>query len=147
MPCATPDDYLALLNTGVYPKGQNKILRAQYIEVFRANAIAFPDAIQTAHQELITSPFVALTFPDPPAGGYTAPVTGTFIANSAIGNNITKITCRNASASPVGLDSPNASATVIVSSTGNPLRVSCTATDSQGNKGRALRPMVINDAP
>ena len=145
--CASPDEYLALLATGIYPKGQNKILRAQYIEAFRANVIAFPDVIQTAHQELITSPFVALVFSDPPAGGYTAPVTGTFIANSAIGNDITKIACSNASVSPSGLGTPNASATVVVSQTGDPLRVRCTATDAMGNRGRALRPMVVNAGP
>jgi len=147
MPCASSDDFLALLETGIYPKGQNKILRAQYIEAFRANVNAFPAAIQTAHQELITSPFVALVFADPPAGGYTAPVTGTFIADSAIGNDIKRITCRNASVSPAGLGSPNASATVVVSRTGDPLRVSCTATDTTGNRGRALRPMVVNAGP
>ncbi|HYW71937.1 MAG TPA: hypothetical protein VE961_12940 [Pyrinomonadaceae bacterium] len=145
MPCSTSDDYLALLNTGIYPKGPNKILRAQYIEVFRANVNAFPPAIETAHQELITSPFVSLAFPDPPAGGYPAPVTGSFTANSAVGNNITRISCRHAAVSDVvGLGTLNASATVTVSLTGDPLRVSCTATDSLGNRSRALRQMVIS---
>jgi hypothetical protein len=145
MPCATSDDFLALLNTGIYPKGENKILRAQYIEAFRANVNAFPAAIQTAHEELITSPFVALNFPDAPAGGYTAPVTGTFITNSAVGSDIKKITCRHASVSDiVGLGTVNASATVTVSNPGDPLRVSCTATDSAGNRNRALRLLVIN---
>jgi hypothetical protein len=148
MPCATSDDYLALLNTGIYPKGQNKILRAQYIEVFRANVNAFPPAIQTGHEELITSPFVALTFPDPPAGGYTAPVTGSFTASSAVAVDIKKITCRHASVTNVvGLDTINASATVTVSTAGDPVRVSCTATDVDGNRGRSLRLMVINPGP
>jgi len=145
MPCATSDDYLALLNTGIYPKGQNKILRAQYIEVFRANVNAFPPAIQTAHEELITSPFVALTFPNPPAGGYPAPVTGSFTASSEVGSDIKKITCRHASViNVVGLGSADASAAVSVSTAGDPVRVSCTATDAAGNRSRSLRLMVIN---
>ena len=145
MPCSTSDDYLALLNTGVYPKGENQMLRAQYIEVFRANANAFPAAIQTAHEELITSPFVTLKFPDPPPGGYTAPATGSFLASSAVGNDITRIICRHAAVSNVvGLGSVNATATVTVSTPGDPLRVSCTAADSGGNRSRALRLMLIN---
>jgi hypothetical protein len=44
---------LTLLRTGIYPLGQSNNLRAQYIEVFPANAIAFPDDIQQAHFELV----------------------------------------------------------------------------------------------
>ena len=52
-PC-TASTYLALLQTGIYPLGQNNNLRAQYIEVFPANAVAFPDGIQQAHLALTT---------------------------------------------------------------------------------------------
>jgi len=48
--------YLALLQTGIYPLGQSDALRAQYIEVWDANANAFPDDIEQAHQELTGSP-------------------------------------------------------------------------------------------
>ena len=47
-PCTVPT-YLALLQTGIYPLGENNNMRAQYIEVFPANAVAFPDDIQQAH--------------------------------------------------------------------------------------------------
>ena len=50
-PC-TETTYLELLQTGVYPLGQDDPLRSQYIEVFAANANAFPDDIQQAHIEL-----------------------------------------------------------------------------------------------
>lgn len=51
-PC-TDATFLALLETGIYPLGQGNALRAQYIEVFPANANAFPGAILQAHDELI----------------------------------------------------------------------------------------------
>jgi hypothetical protein len=54
-PC-TAGTYLALLQTGIYPLGENNSLRAQYIEVFPANAIAFPEDIQQAHLELLATP-------------------------------------------------------------------------------------------
>jgi Beta-galactosidase len=50
-PC-TAATYLELLQTGIYPLGPNNPLRAQYIEVFPANANAFPDDILQAHREL-----------------------------------------------------------------------------------------------
>ena len=50
-PC-TASTFLALLETGIYPLGANNPLRAQYIEVFHANATAFPDDILKAHGEL-----------------------------------------------------------------------------------------------
>jgi hypothetical protein len=54
----TCDDaaFLQMLETGIYPLGQTNPLRAQYIEVFATNAIAFTNAILQAHQELFTPP-------------------------------------------------------------------------------------------
>jgi glycosyl hydrolase family 42 (putative beta-galactosidase) len=54
-PC-TAATYLALLETGIYPLGQENDLRAQYVEVFPANAIAFPADILQAHLELLLTP-------------------------------------------------------------------------------------------
>ncbi len=51
-PC-TADTFLALLQTGIYPLGRSNALRAQYIEVFPANANAFQGDILAAHDELI----------------------------------------------------------------------------------------------
>jgi Beta-galactosidase len=51
-PC-TAQTYLTLLETGIFPLGQSNSLRAQYIEIFPANATAFPDDIQDAHFELV----------------------------------------------------------------------------------------------
>ena len=51
-PC-TAATFLALLETGIYPLGIANPLRAQYIEVFHANATAFPGDILQAHAELI----------------------------------------------------------------------------------------------
>lgn len=51
-PC-TAATYLTLLQTGIYPLGQDNNLRSQYIEIFPANANAFPDDIQQAHFELV----------------------------------------------------------------------------------------------
>lgn len=54
-PC-TAATYLALLETGVYPRGRTDDLRAQYTEVFPANANAFPADILQAHLELLLTP-------------------------------------------------------------------------------------------
>jgi uncharacterized protein (TIGR03437 family) len=51
-PC-TAATYLEMLKTGIYPLGESNSLRAQYIEVFQANANAFPDDIQQAHALLV----------------------------------------------------------------------------------------------
>jgi hypothetical protein len=51
-PC-TLSTFLALLQTGIYPLGPADPLRAQYIEVFHANATSFPGAILQAHDELV----------------------------------------------------------------------------------------------
>jgi hypothetical protein len=51
-PC-TNATFLAMLQTGIFPLGQGNSLRAQYIEVFPANAIAFPAAVFQAHEMLI----------------------------------------------------------------------------------------------
>ena len=50
-PC-TDATFLQLLETGIFPLGRSNPLRAQYIEVFAANANAFPDDIFQAHNEL-----------------------------------------------------------------------------------------------
>ena len=52
IPCAA-DTFLAMLETGIYPLGQSNPLAPQYIEVFRANALAFPPDILTAHLQLL----------------------------------------------------------------------------------------------
>ncbi len=55
----TPCDdatFLQMLETGIYPLGQSNPLRAQYIEVFATNAIAFTNAIWQAHEELFGAP-------------------------------------------------------------------------------------------
>jgi hypothetical protein len=54
-PC-TLATYLQLLETGIYPLGTGNSLRAQYIEVFQANANAFPADILQAHAELFANP-------------------------------------------------------------------------------------------
>jgi hypothetical protein len=53
-PC-TAQTFLAMLETGIDPLGAANPLRAQYIEVFQANANAFPGDILQAHDELLTS--------------------------------------------------------------------------------------------
>jgi uncharacterized protein (TIGR03437 family) len=58
IPC-TSDLYLQLLDTGVYPLGASSSLRAQYIEVFNANANALQADILAAHSQLLP-PAVAL---------------------------------------------------------------------------------------
>jgi hypothetical protein len=52
----TNQTFLAMLLTGIYPLGQSNPLRSQYIEVFQANARAFPDAVQKAHDASIAGP-------------------------------------------------------------------------------------------
>jgi hypothetical protein len=54
-PC-TAATYLQLLETGIYPLGTGNSLRSQYIEVFHANASAFPADILQAHTELFANP-------------------------------------------------------------------------------------------
>jgi len=50
-PCTTAT-FLTLLETGIDPLGPSNPLRAQYIEVFAANADAFPEDVFQAHNEL-----------------------------------------------------------------------------------------------
>jgi hypothetical protein len=50
-PC-TASTFLDMLHTGIYPLGKSNPLRAQFIEVFQANANAFPDDLMQAHFEL-----------------------------------------------------------------------------------------------
>jgi hypothetical protein len=50
-PC-TAQTFSALLQTGIFPLGVVNPLRAQYIEVFQANANAFPGDILGAHDDL-----------------------------------------------------------------------------------------------
>ena len=52
IPC-TATTFLTMLDTGIYPLGQAAPLRAQYIEVFHANAAAFPADILAAHFQLV----------------------------------------------------------------------------------------------
>jgi uncharacterized protein (TIGR03437 family) len=52
MPC-TDATFLTLIDTGVFPLGQSNPLRSQYIEVFHANATAFPDDILQSHLQLV----------------------------------------------------------------------------------------------
>lgn len=51
-PC-TAATFLALLQTGIYPLGQNDPMRAEYIEVFPANAINFPEDILQGHDAIV----------------------------------------------------------------------------------------------
>jgi hypothetical protein len=48
--------YLSMLETGIYPLKPTNRLRAQYLEIFAADAIAFTNAILQAHQELFAPP-------------------------------------------------------------------------------------------
>ena len=54
-PC-TDATFLQLLETGIYPLGTANPLRAVYIEVFPANANAFPGDIFQGHNELRSGP-------------------------------------------------------------------------------------------
>lgn len=51
-PC-TDATFLTMLETGIFPLGASNSLRAQYIEIFPANANAFPSAVFQAHDDLI----------------------------------------------------------------------------------------------
>ena len=51
-PC-TATTFLQMLGMGIYPLGQSNPLRAQYIEIFQANANAFAADVQQAHQMLV----------------------------------------------------------------------------------------------
>ena len=51
-PC-TAATFLELLQTGIFPLGFSNPMRAQYIEVFQANANAFPSDILIAHDDLL----------------------------------------------------------------------------------------------
>ena len=51
IPC-TSATYLAMLETGIYPLGPSNSLRAQYLEIFAADVIAFPGEVLRAHSEL-----------------------------------------------------------------------------------------------
>jgi hypothetical protein len=166
-PCTDAPTFLQMLETGIYPLCKAHVhcednpllqpnpLRARYIEVFAPNVNDFvndsPQPTLQAHLELITPPFVSLSFPDPPngTGGWNkGPVTGTVRASSAVGHTITNITCQRANAvSPVGLNSLNASATVDTSTQGDPVKVLCVATDSVGYQGEAVYPLLIDTAP
>ena len=50
-PC-TDATYLAMLETGSYPLGPSNALRAEYIELFAADAVTYPGDIMQAHSEL-----------------------------------------------------------------------------------------------
>ncbi len=52
----TSATYLQMLEAGIYPLGQNNALRAQYIELWAANANAFPEDIKQAHDEITAQP-------------------------------------------------------------------------------------------
>jgi|GEM_PF-7063312 len=52
----TSATYLQMLEAGIYPLGQNNALRAQYIELWAANANAFPEDIKQAHAEITAQP-------------------------------------------------------------------------------------------
>jgi glycosyl hydrolase family 42 (putative beta-galactosidase) len=66
-PC-TAATFLAMLETGIYPLGPSNALRAQYIEVFPANAVAFPADTLQAHEELLLASrsVVPLSRKEPP---------------------------------------------------------------------------------
>lgn len=73
-PC-TNATFLQMLETGIFPLGRGNPLRSQYIEVFHANATAFPDAVERAHLELLgiatgcPSPDTTLCLDDRPGDG------------------------------------------------------------------------------
>ncbi|MDR3700511.1 MAG: beta-galactosidase [Candidatus Sulfopaludibacter sp.] len=52
IPC-TAATFLTMLDTGIYPLGASNSLTSQYIEVFHANALAFPADILAAHLQLL----------------------------------------------------------------------------------------------
>lgn len=53
-PC-TATTFLQLLETGIFPLGRSNPMRSEYIEVFQANANAFPPDVLTAHDELVAT--------------------------------------------------------------------------------------------
>ena len=57
--------YLELLERGIFPLGKDSTMRAQYIEVFAANATAFPDDILLAHAELLAPNQTTVQLSDP----------------------------------------------------------------------------------
>jgi uncharacterized protein (TIGR03437 family) len=59
VPC-TDATFLQMLEQGVYPRATSSPLRSQYIEVFKANAIAFPNDILTAHLQLLPPAILAV---------------------------------------------------------------------------------------
>jgi hypothetical protein len=73
VPC-TASTFLTLLETGIYPLGQSNPLRAQYIEVFHANASAFPATIQQAHLDLTCDYALSLNGQVFPASGGTGTI-------------------------------------------------------------------------
>jgi hypothetical protein len=52
--------FSAMLTTGIYPQGSSgtKPLKAQYLELFAPNIIAFPDAVLQAHNTLADEPAI-----------------------------------------------------------------------------------------
>lgn len=88
------------------------------------------------------APLVTVVFPAPDGtNGWhkTSPVVGSVTANDATtgGSTIAAINCSNATVGPItGLGTAAASASLTVSGDGG-YTVSCTATDSSGNNGRA----------
>jgi len=48
--------FLAMLQTGIYPLAETNSLRAQYIEIFAADALAFTNATWQAHEGLFGGP-------------------------------------------------------------------------------------------
>jgi hypothetical protein len=48
----TSATFLNMLEEGIYPLGRNNSLRSRYIEIFRQDALSFPDAVLQAHLEL-----------------------------------------------------------------------------------------------
>jgi hypothetical protein len=58
--------FSAMLMTGIYPQGSGGTnpLKAQYLELFAPNIIAFPDAVLEAHSELLPGP-TPVTTPTP----------------------------------------------------------------------------------
>jgi uncharacterized protein (TIGR03437 family) len=60
VPC-TDATFLQMLEEGVHPRTTSSPLRSQYIEVFKANAISFPDDILTTHLQLLPPSISAVT--------------------------------------------------------------------------------------
>lgn len=150
VPCATSADFLALLNTGIYP---NQQLRAQYIEAFAPNIIDnnLAAAIPKAHDELVTPPLVSLSFPNPPVlvdPWFNRGEVGRLNAKSFTGSPIVSIDCPDAIVPHIeGLGEPAATATVTVSGQGDPFIVSCVAVDGANNASQAFYPLWNETSP